>query len=111
MAVLSVTEGLTLAVTNGATALVAGEVVVVGARVGITTEPVAANAAYTLRLAGVFSGVAKLTTDEVTDGIALYWDAGNSRLTVTASTHNLAGYAWGAAAAPAATCSIKLANK
>ena len=110
MAVLSVTEGLVLPVTNGGSALAAGDVVVVGGRVGIVTGPVAANAAYSLAIAGVFSGLAKLSTDEVADGDILYWDAGNARCTTTSSTHKVIGYAWGAAAAPAAVVNVKLRN-
>jgi predicted RecA/RadA family phage recombinase len=52
--------------------------------------------------------IAKLSTDVVTQGALLYWDAGNSRLTTTASSHKLAGYAWAAASGTDTTVQIKI---
>jgi predicted RecA/RadA family phage recombinase len=52
--------------------------------------------------------LAKLSTDVVAQGAILYWDAGNSRLTVTASTHKKAGLAAGAAGSGVSTVAVDL---
>lgn len=73
----------------------AGDVVVVGEEIWIVHTSIAANE---LGAAAAPGGDAvylenKLSTDVVAAGDELYWDAGNSRLTKTASTHKKAGVA------------------
>ena len=60
-----------------------------------------------VRMRGVFT-VAKLSTDVVGQGDLLSWDAANSRLTTTASTNKLAGYAAAAAGNGVTTVAISL---
>ncbi len=56
---------------------------------------------------GVFS-ITKLSTDVVAEGVALYWDSTNSRLTVTAADNTKVGYAASAAGNGATTVNILL---
>lgn len=79
---------------TAAGALSAGEVSVIGNRVGVVmgSSPIATGDEYILATSGVFE-VAILGTDTPAEGALLYWDAGNNRLTTTASTHKSAGLA------------------
>lgn len=79
------------------TAVAAGEVIVQGALVGIAGRDIAAGELDALALTGIFD-VFKLSTDAVTVGQVLYWDAGNNRATTTASTHKRLGLATAASA-------------
>ena len=87
--------------------LSAGAVVVIGARVGVLLADIASGATGALAVKGVFE-LAKLSTDVVAQGDLLYWDAGNSRLTTTASTHKTAGYAAKASGNGVTTCEVNL---
>lgn len=71
-----------------------GEVLVEGERVGVVsgTKPIAIGDDYTLMTDGVFL-MTILGSDTPALGALLYWDAGNNRLTTTASTHKSAGLA------------------
>ncbi|RYF54922.1 MAG: DUF2190 family protein [Comamonadaceae bacterium] len=73
-------------------AVASGAVVVIGARIGIAVTAIAAGETGALRVKGVVE-LAKLGTDTPAQGALLYWDAGNSRLTTTAGSNVLAGYA------------------
>lgn len=90
-----------------AAAVVAGGVVVMGKRVGISLSDIAQGATGAAAVEGVFK-LAKLGTDVVAQGDLLYWDAANSRLTTTAGGNTLAGYATAAAGAGVATVNIKI---
>lgn len=98
--------GHTIAHTPTA-AVAAGGVAVIGARIGIAINDVAANVEGVFSLEGVYT-LAKLSTDVVTRGAVLYWDAGNSRLTLTASTHVVAGFAHSAAGSGVSTVDVKI---
>lgn len=92
--------------TAGANIL-SGAVVVVGVRVGIATTNIANGASGSLAMDGVYS-VAKLSTDVVAQGVLLYWDDTNDRMTVTATSNTLAGYATAAAGNGATTVKIRI---
>lgn len=79
---------------TAAGALSAGEVLVIGNRVGVVlgSSPIATGDAYVLGTSGVYE-MTILSTDTPAEGALLYWDAGNNRLTTTASTHKSAGLA------------------
>lgn len=99
-AAFHVQDGNTIDHTPGS-AVAAGAVVVItggtaGKQVGIADRDIPANTRGALTLVGVYE-VDKLSTDVVTIGDKLYWDAGNSRATLTASTHALIGIAVSAA--------------
>ena len=85
----------------------AGQVVLIGVRIGVALTAIAANATGPLQVSGVFN-IAKLSTDVVAQGAALYWDNGNSRLTTTSAGNTLAGYAAAAAGNGATTVAIKI---
>lgn len=87
--------------------ILSGAVVLVGVRVGIATTDIANGATGSLAMAGVYQ-VAKLSTDVVAQGVLLYWDNTNSRMTVTASGNTLAGYAVGAAGNGVTTVNIMI---
>lgn len=84
-----------------------GAVTVIGARVGVALNDVAANEEGVFAIEGVYT-VAKLSTDVVAQGAELYWDATNSRLTTTASTHVKAGFAYAAAGNGVSTIDVKI---
>lgn len=88
-------------------ALTAGTIVLIGNRIGVLLSDLANGETGPAQVTGVFE-LNKLSTDVVTQGALLYWDAGNSRLTVTASTHKLAGYAWKAADGTTSAVQIKI---
>lgn len=102
-----VSEGDVLDFTTGGAAVVSGAVVAMGKRIGIALGDIPANTTGSVGVTGVWT-VAKLATDVVGQGDALYWDAANSRLTVTAGALNLAGYAAAPAGNGVATVRIKI---
>ena len=94
--------------TNGGGAdISSGAPVLVGSRLGIALVNIPVGGTGSVRMRGVFT-VAKLSTDVVGQGDLLYWDATNSRLTTTASTNELAGYAAAAAGNGVTTVAISL---
>lgn len=85
----------------------AGQVVLIGARIGVCEADIANGATGSVQVTGVFN-IAKLSTDVVAQGAALYWDNTNSRLTTTSAGNTLAGYAFTAAGNGDTTVNIKL---
>lgn len=79
----------------------------IGTRIGIAVDDVAANATGVFYIKGVFE-LNKLTADVVTQGAALYWDNTNLRLTTTASGNTYAGWAYAAASGSVSTVQIVL---
>lgn len=101
-------SGDVLDYTNaGGTTIASGAAVLMGSRLGIALADIAPGTTGNVRMRGVFT-VAKLSTDDVGQGDLLYWDATNSRLTKTASTNTLAGFAAGAAGAAVTTVAISI---
>lgn len=94
--------------TAGGT-ITAGSPVLMSDVLGVALEDAVSGDVIPVAVTGVWS-IACLSTDEPAIGAPLYWDAGNSRLTTTASTHKLAGYAAAAKASGATTayCALKL---
>lgn len=85
--------------------IASGQVVLMGARIGVALKAIANGETGPVQVTGVFN-IAKLSTDNMAQGALLYWDNTNSRLTTTASGNTLAGFA--AAAAAAATTSVNI---
>lgn len=101
-------EGDILNYTNGGGSTIAsGAVVLIGKRIGVAIADIAPSATGSLAMEGVWS-IAKLGTDNVSQGDILYWDAANSRLTATASGNTQAGFAAAAAGSGATTVAIKI---
>ena len=88
-------------------AISSGQVLLVGVRVGVALADIANGATGAVAMEGVFT-IAKLSTDVVAQGAALYWDNTNSRLTTTASGNTLAGYAFKAAGNGVTTVDISI---
>lgn len=101
-----VCEGDVFEFTAGGT-ITAGSPVLMGSIVGIAAKGGVSGEVIPVNVCGVFT-VTKATGAAWAVGDALYWDAGNSSFTKTASGNTLAGYAYAAAASGAATGQIKL---
>ena len=87
--------------------ITSGQVLVIGVRVGVALAAIASGSTGAVRVKGIFT-LAKLSTDVVAAGDLLYWDAGNTRITTTASTHKTAGYATAASGNGVATVEVNL---
>lgn len=94
--------------TSGAT-IASGAAVLMGTRIGVAVGDIANNDTGPVRVTGVHT-IAKLGTDVVALGAALYWDNTNKRLTTTASGNTYAGWATGAAGNGVTTVNIKINN-
>jgi predicted RecA/RadA family phage recombinase len=84
-----------------------GQMVVIGARVGIALAAIAAGATGALAVTGVFT-YNKLSTDTMAQGALVYFDAANNRLTTTVGSNVLAGIAAAPAAATTTTVQVSL---
>ncbi|MDT8998355.1 DUF2190 family protein [Paucibacter sp. APW11] len=84
-----------------------GSVILIGTKVGVALTTIKANTPGAVRVTGVWT-IAKLGTDVVAQGAALYWDNTNKRLTVTAAGNTYAGYAAAAAGSGVTTVDIKI---
>ena len=78
-------------------AVAAGEVVLLTDRVFVAPRPIAASTLGVVATRGVFN-LQKTTGEAWTQGQKLYWAAGTSKVTTTASTNKVIGYAAAAAA-------------
>ena len=70
----------------------AGDIVVQSELVGQVVADTLSGVKGSLRITGVIN-VPKLSTDVIAIGDIVYWDAGNTRGTTTASTHKIMGKA------------------
>lgn len=100
--------GATVTVTAPAN-VSSGDVVVVGALVGVAAFDASQNEEVEITTEGVFT-LPKKSTDVVAVGNLLYWDATNHYLTLTAGTGSkpLAGAALAAAGNGITTVNVKL---
>lgn len=92
---------------HAGSAISAGQVLLIGKRIGVALTAIASGATGAVRMEGVFT-IAKLSTDVVAQGDLLYWDSGNSRLTATVGSNTLAGYAFKAAGNGVTTVEISI---
>lgn len=100
-----VQAGKVLDFTNAGSAIASGEGVLIGTKLGVALTAIAAGATGAVQICGVFT-LPKLSTDNITQGAAVYWDSTNKRLTLTSAGNTLAGVA--AAAAAASTTSVNV---
>lgn len=70
----------------------AGSGVLVGSIFGVTTIDGVSGDSVPAHTVGEFE-LPKLTTDNVTQGLLLYWDNTNKRLTITSTSNTLVGTA------------------
>ena len=88
-------------------AIASGAVVVMSSLVGVALKAIPSGTTGPVAVSGVFE-LAKLSTDTIDQGQVVYWDAGNSRITETASTHAVAGRAAAASGSGVTTCRVLL---
>ena len=92
-----------------AAAVSAGDIVVIGDRVGHAPKDIAASALGQLRVRGVVTCPKATGTGEaIADGKIVYWDATNEVATETASTHKVIGKTIAAAGDDDATVDVNL---
>lgn len=104
-----VQKGDILEYTNAGSAISAGDVVVIGALIGIALTDIAASTGVgSVSICGCYT-VAKTTSLSISQGDKLYWSTGTSKVTKTA-TDKFMGHAAAAAASDATTCVVKLAD-
>lgn len=101
-----VQEGVTLTLTAPA-AVSSGDGVLVGVIFGVANHDAESGADVEVTTKGVYT-LTKVTGTAFTQGAALYWDNGNSRLTTTASGNTLVGAAAVAAGSSDTTCQCRL---
>lgn len=86
-------------------AVASGAGLTIGDRFGVATGAVESGGVGILAMCGVFQ-LPKLSTDVITVGQKVYWDFDNARITTTAASHNLAGFAFTAAGNGATTVNV-----
>lgn len=101
------TSGNLLPFTSAAV-LTAGQMAVVNDTFGIVAADLAIGDAGNLALEGTFGPLACLSTDVIAVGADLYYDAGNTRLTLTKSTHKYAGKAASVSGSGLATVDLRV---
>ena len=84
----------------------AGDVVVLGTRIGVAGSDIAAGAVGAVHVIGVFEF--PKATGAITLGAAVYWDDTNKKITTTSTSNTLAGFAVAAAASGDETALVKI---
>jgi predicted RecA/RadA family phage recombinase len=103
-------EGLSIDYTPGAD-VVAGAVGIQGELVGVAKRPIAANALGALAVTGVFDfPKATGASTAIAIGANVYWNAGASQATTTASGNKLIGKVVRAAADADATVRVRMSQ-
>lgn len=102
-----VENGKVIHVVIAGAAVVSGQMVKIGALMGVATTDGAIGDTVAFSVQGVYN-VPKLGTDVVAQGALLYWDDTNKRLTTTASGNTLVGEAWKAAGNGVANVDVRL---
>lgn len=102
-----VSEGDVLDFANTGALIPSGAVVVMGKRIGIALADIPTNTVGSVSVTGVYT-LPRLVTDDTAQGELLYWDAVNNRVTETAGSLPLAGYATAAAGVNATSVRVKI---
>ena len=103
-----VQRGESLDYTNGTGSKIeAGDIVVIGTKIGIAGCDIPAGAVGSLHVEGVFELPEKSGESAIAMGAAVYYDATAGAITATSTGNTLAGYA----AAPAAASATKILVK
>lgn len=84
-----------------------GDLVMVGKLFGVASTDAVSGAPVEICTEGVYT-LPKISAQAWTQGIALYWDAGEGKVTSTASTNTLIGHAAEIAANPSSTGVLRL---
>jgi predicted RecA/RadA family phage recombinase len=99
-------DRLQYANASGST-ITSGSPVKVGTKVGIAVGDIPNNTTGVLAMEYVFT-CTKATTDVIAQGAIVYWDDTAKKMTVTATSNNIAGYAQAAAGNGATTVDLML---
>lgn len=105
---VAVCSGKQLKYTPSGSSVASGGVVAFAFGIGVALAAIADGVEGVLDLEGGFE-LPKLSSDDVSQGDLLYWDEGNTRLTKTAGSNTLAGFAYADAGNGATTvvCILK----
>ncbi len=106
MATNQIQDGNVIQYTAGAD-IAAGDLVIIGQRVGVALVDIANGATGSVAVSGVFE-VDKEASLAVAQGDLLYCDATSGELDKTATEQTLAGYAFAASGTSATTVLVKL---
>lgn len=85
----------------------AGDLIVIGARVGVALDAGLTGEVVSLQVRGVFT-LPKLGTDVIAQGALVYWDSTPGEITTTVGSNVLAGYAAAAAGNGVTTVAVDL---
>lgn len=97
--------------SNAGSAISSGDIVVIGERIGVAMTDIAATSGVgSVSMEGVYS-LPKTTSQSWAQGVKLFYDAGTSKLTTTATGNTPAGYAFEAAGTNDTTGLCKLEAK
>ena len=100
--------GKSLLWTNSTgSAVVSGEMVVVGDKVGVAAVDIANGETGSVWMDGVFE-IAKNVSEAFTQGLAVYWDDTAGDLTTTVGSNNVAGYITEAATMAATLALVRI---
>ena len=90
-------------------AVAAGVIVIIGSLIGVSTNATTgAGQDLVLDTSGSIWEFTKNGPDNATEGADAYWDAGNSRMTTTASGNTKVGVFAAAAGAGVTTCRVRV---
>lgn len=87
--------------------IASGDVVLIGARIGIAVTDIANGAVGSLDTEGVFE-IKKKSGDTFAQGAVCYWDNTNKEMTSTSSGNTAAGYAAAVAGSSATVMLVKI---
>lgn len=99
--------GAVMEYSNAGANLSAGDVVLIGSRLGVCEVDIASNSSGSVAMEGVFL-VPKADDAAWTQGALIYWDAADEEFNTSSSGNTLAGYAFEAAAESATSGLLKL---
>ena len=104
-----VQRGESLDYTNGTGSKIdAGDIVVIGTKIGVAGCDIPAGAKGSLHVEGVFEFPEKSGESAIAMGAAVYYDATAGAITATSTSNTLAGYAAAPAGASAAKILVKI---
>lgn len=99
-------EGDVIEVVTPAGGYTSGQLVTVGELVGVATTTTLENETAAISICGVYE--VDKATGAITQGAKCYHDVSTGKITTTASSNKLAGYAWLAAANGDTTVKVRL---
>lgn len=93
-------------VNSGSDVIGAGDIILIGKRLGVAACDIATGAVGSVAVSGVFK--LPKAAEALTMGTPVYWDATNSCVTATSTSNTLCGFCTADAAEGDATVPVKL---